>query len=342
MSNQIDTHFHALPPAYMEAVEAAGGDPSGFPSPEWQVLDSNCRSLHPADASFSAILSVSAPGVSIAGPGEAGRKLVRTLNDYLADQIKSPSSQNRLGFFGALPDWQDIQGTIEELDFLFEQQRLCFGVMVFTSYGGKLLGNQDFRPIWQRLQAYKALVFLHPTVLDVTPKLIASALPQPVLDYPLATTRTAVDLVMSGTLHTCPDVDVILSHAGGALPFLANRIEGCLQIPSVRGLIPVDYATAKADFARFYYDTALSTSPTQLNGLLDFADPSHILFGSDFPYCPESVIKAESRSYEEFVATSPRGSMIAPEALTRNAMALLRKHTQRRDLDWDFRVQKSS
>ncbi|GJC86117.1 6-methylsalicylic acid decarboxylase [Colletotrichum liriopes] len=328
MSNQVDTHIHAIPPAYAEALEAAGGDPSGFSSPEWS-LGATMRVMNNIGTST---------GVSITGPGEAGRKLARTLNDYLADQTKSPSTQNRLGFFGALPDWQDIQGTIEELDFLFGQQKLCFGVTVFTSYGGKLLGNQDFRPIWQRLQAYKALVFLHPTVLDVTPKFIASALPQPVLDYPLATTRTAVDLVLSGALHACPNVDIILSHAGGALPFVASRVEGCLQIPPVSGLMSIDYATAKADFARFYYDTALSTSPAQLNGLLDFADPSHILFGSDLPYCPESMIEASSRPYRTFVATNPRGSRIAPEALKRNAIALLRKHVQGRDLDWNFKV----
>lgn len=34
---RVDTHIHALPPGYIEAVEAAGGDPSGFPTPEWSV-----------------------------------------------------------------------------------------------------------------------------------------------------------------------------------------------------------------------------------------------------------------------------------------------------------------
>lgn len=35
MSNHIDVHFHALPPAYKAAVKAHGGDPSGFPEPDW-------------------------------------------------------------------------------------------------------------------------------------------------------------------------------------------------------------------------------------------------------------------------------------------------------------------
>lgn len=35
MAGHIDVHFHALPPAYKAALSAHGGDPSGFPEPEW-------------------------------------------------------------------------------------------------------------------------------------------------------------------------------------------------------------------------------------------------------------------------------------------------------------------
>lgn len=48
------------------------------------------------------------------------------------------------------------------------------------------------------------------------------------MDYPLATTRTAVDLVITKTLATHLNVKIILSHAGGTLPFLAERVLGLL------------------------------------------------------------------------------------------------------------------
>lgn len=35
MAGHIDVHFHALPPAYKAALSAHGGDPSGFPEPDW-------------------------------------------------------------------------------------------------------------------------------------------------------------------------------------------------------------------------------------------------------------------------------------------------------------------
>ncbi len=275
------------------------------------------------------ILSLSTPGVPIAGTGATARALARELNDYFAAATTSAAHSSRLGFFGVLPDWQDINGTLAELDYLYTQQKLCSGVTAYTTYGDKLLGDAAFAPIWARLQQYKALVFLHPGVLAVEPKFVGSGLlPQPIVDYPIATTRAAVDLVVTQTLRRCPDVDVILSHAGGALPFLAERAIGSLAVPEIAARLSggFDMAAARSDFARFYYDIALSTSDAQLHGLLDFADPERILFGSDFPYAPQFAINALMARYAAFVAKDPRGDKVAPEKLRANSLKVLRKH----------------
>lgn len=42
-------------------------------------------------------------------------------------------------------------------------------------------------------------------------------------------------------------------------------------------------------FRLFYFDVALSTSPTALYGLLQLTTPDKILYGSDFPYAPLPV-----------------------------------------------------
>ncbi|KAH6894648.1 hypothetical protein B0T10DRAFT_527370 [Thelonectria olida] len=324
--DRIDTHFHSLPPAYLDALAAAGGDPSGYPTPSWS-LDEAVKSMKSIGTSLG-ILSVSSPGVPIAGTGEAARKLARTLNENLGGYATSRNRKANIGFFGALPDLQDVNGTLAELDFLYKEQKLCVGVTIFTSYGGKLLGDAEFAPIWAKLQYYKALVFLHPSVLDVTPHLIGPAIPQPIVDYPLATTRAAVDLVMTGTFRACPDIDIILSHAGGTVPFVGSRAINALAISSVASLAKVNIIQAKKDFSRFYYDIALSTSAAQLDGLLDFASSDHILFGSDFPYAPQYAIDAVVLAYSKYVSTNSRGSKVAPENLRRNSLKLLKKHSQ--------------
>lgn len=187
--------------------------------------------------------------------------------------------------------------------------------------------------MWQKLQDYGALVFLHPTSSDFSPRFIGGFLPQPIVDYPLATTRAAVDLVFTGTLRSCPDVDIILSHAGGTLPFIGMRALAAMAFPPIAAQAGVTEKEAVADFARFYYDTALSTSAAQLGGLMEFigsvgGDMSHVLFGSDFPYAPSRMIKAVLQGYHEFLASGrPKAEVLRPEKLRANGIALLEKHS---------------
>lgn len=194
-------------------------------------------------------------------------------------------------------------------------------------------GHESFKPIWAKLQAYGALVFLHPTSSDFQPRFIGGFLPQPIVDYPLATTRAAVDLVFTGTLRSCPDVDIILSHAGGTLPFIGTRAMSALAFPPIAAQAGVTEKEAVADFAKFYYDTALSTSAAQLSGLVEFigsvgGDMSHVLFGSDFPYAPSRMIKAVLQGYHEFLASGrPKVGVLRPEKLRANGIALLEKHS---------------
>lgn len=278
---------------------------------------------------------MSAPGVPITGAGEEGRKLARELNMYLGDlssRTEGPFA-GKFGFFGVLPDWDDVEGTCAEIDFLFAEQRLCSGVSIFTTYaaGAKLPGHSDFRPIWARLQRHGALVHMHPTNVETKARFIGGFLPQPIVDFPQDTTRAAVDLVVTGTLRASPDVDVVLSHAGGTLPYVAARALGALTIPPIAARAAVTAEQAAEDMARFYYDIALSPSALQLDALLSFVqDKSRILYGSDFPYAPLPQIMRVRAVYEEFLGSSPKAEALRPEALRQNALALLNRHSQGR------------
>jgi 6-methylsalicylate decarboxylase len=325
-SGAIDMHVHALPPAYIEAVNAAGGDPSGFPTPSWSP-EFAISEMDELGIAFG-VLSLSTPGVPIAGTGQAGRKLARTLNTNLANYSTHPAYAGRFGFFGALPDWRDIDGTIAEIEYLYQNHpSSCLGVGVYTSYGGMTPGNDTFRPIWAALQKHKSLVFLHPGVLDVVPLLLGHGFPQPTLEYPLATTRAAVDLVISGTFRAHPDIDIILPHAGGTLPFIADRVLLGIASPGTQGTSNVTADEAAQDLQRFYLDLAFVTSPAQYDGILDFTSPDKILFGTDSPYRPESGVGDMIRNYETFVRTNVRGSLMAPDVLRCNSLELLAKHS---------------
>lgn len=53
-SGHIDTHFHALPPAYIDALTTAGGDPSGYPTPAW-TLEAAVKSMNLIDTSLGIV-----------------------------------------------------------------------------------------------------------------------------------------------------------------------------------------------------------------------------------------------------------------------------------------------
>ena len=100
-------------------------------------------------------------------------------------------------------------------------------------------------------------------------------------DFLLDTTRAAYLLVRGGIVRRYPGIRVILSHAGGFVPYASHRM--AVAIAGETGRSPLDVLD---DFRSFYFDTALSSSPAALPTLLAFARPGHILFGSDWPFAP--------------------------------------------------------
>ncbi|WP_269436029.1 amidohydrolase family protein [Mycolicibacterium baixiangningiae] len=186
----------------------------------------------------------------------------------------------RFGNFATLP-LPDVYGAVSEARFALEELN-ADGVVLLSNYDGVYLGDSQFAPLWSALNEHSAVVFIHPghPLIPTLPDV-----PGPLVDYPYDSTRTAVHMVFNGVLDDYPRLKVILSHAGGFLPYAVTRF--CLlqsgldqQGPSAESL--------EATFKRFYFDTALSSSAYALPSFLAFADPALILYGSDFPYAQRS------------------------------------------------------
>lgn len=172
----------------------------------------------------TAILSATAPGACIL-EGQASFDLARRLNEYGAELVaKEPQ---KFGFFASLPSLIDTEAALAEIAYSLDVLH-ADGVTIFTSYGNNhtYLGHPSLEPIWAELNRRKAVVFVHPThPVDTTP--VNSKLPQPALDYPHETTRSAMDMILMGTRAKYPDCKVILSHAGGTLPYLRGWRRQC-------------------------------------------------------------------------------------------------------------------
>jgi predicted TIM-barrel fold metal-dependent hydrolase len=100
-------------------------------------------------------------------------------------------------------------------------------------------------------------------------------------------------MLITGTLHRYSKIKWILAHAGGVLPYLAWRLSLMSAFPEKLVNMPLGVMHY---LKKLYYDTALSTSPYAMNGLVSMSPASHILFGSDWPFCttPGAILQASA------------------------------------------------
>lgn len=245
---------------------------------------------------------MTAPGACIEKEVSAQLSLAREANNAAA-AIRN-EDPGAYGFFGSIPDpILDMSNALSEVARALDELK-ADGIVLFTRYSSDnhYLGHADFQPLWQELNRRKAVVFIHP-IHAVDTNLVNKHLPQPMVDYPHETGRTAMDLILSGTLrNSAADCKIILSHAGGTLPWLINRPASMLEYtPFGDGRTYQDYVD---DAKLFYFDTALSGVPLMLNLLFEFAKPDHILFGSDFPNAPKQGIRLLTKMTDEYNMSS--------------------------------------
>lgn len=277
---RIDVHQHFLPPVYAEALNRAGlrTVDGGMPVPAW----SEAAALEMMDRQGieTAMVSLSSPSAHFLPLAERPG-LVRDINEAGAALVRS--HPGRFGFFATLP-MPDLAAALAEIAHAFDVLGVD-GVILETNVDGHYLGAELFAPVFAELNRRKATVFLHPTS-PACFEAVALGRPAPLLEFPLDTTRTVTDLIYNRTLQTCPDLKVIVPHAGGALPSLAARIAAFANLPFINPR-PVSEQEAFEALQGLYYDVALSGHPVSLAVLRALAPLDHILFGSDWPFTPE-------------------------------------------------------
>ncbi len=291
-AHRIDVHQHVVPPFYAKALPSHGGDPSGTVTPQWST--ENAIAFMDSQEIATGILSLTAPSV-VRWYKTQRREMARRVNEYTANLVAM--HPDRFGHFATLP-LPEVDGALREIEYVFDTLH-ADGVILLANYSGKYLGDPAFEAIWAELDRRQAVVFVHP---GQPPLSTAAGVAGPLVDYPFDTTRTAAQLVLNGIMDRYPRARVILAHAGGFLPYASHRIAELARVfrPEV-----ADATSILATMQRFYFDTALSSSPAALPSLNAFAASDRILFGSDFPYAPASVAEtfvAKLDAYEELTA----------------------------------------
>jgi predicted TIM-barrel fold metal-dependent hydrolase len=273
---RIDVHQHLVPPTWRRYLAEHNLDSGGAAIPEWTA--GGAIDMMDAQGIATGVLSVTAPGVHLGDPARA-QALARSVNEFGAELVKD--NPDRIGSFASIP-LPDLDAALEETEYALDVLG-ADGLVLMSNAHGRYLGHPTFEPLWAELDRRKAVVFVHPAQ-PALPNLDGT--PASLVDYVFDTTRAAVNLVLNGVMRRYPGVKVILSHGGGFVPYAAYRfstLTSMLFDPSRDGQEII------RDLKRFYFDTALAAGPGTLPALLAFAEPGHVLYGSDWPFAPEQV-----------------------------------------------------
>lgn len=296
MTGRIDIHHHALSADVVELMREQG---LAVPAQLWQpqaTLD-----MMDATGIEASVVSNIVP-CDVLGDAAKAQRLARRVNEAAAEVVREHPS--RFGFLALLP-LPHVDRALEETEYALDVLG-ADGVAVLPHGGERYLGAAEFDPLFAELNRRRAAVLVHPMDLPggATPDV-----PPVFADYLLDTTRAAINLITSGTLERHPDMAVVLSHAGGFLPYAASRIGTAAAL-----MAGVDEATVRKGIRHFHYDLALSV-PSALPCLLDAADSGRILYGTDWSGVPASVVEQSTRALDEAVDDSTRRAINRDNAL---------------------------
>ena len=305
----IDVHHHFSPPVYAEvsAQKKVLPKPMVGWSPEKTIDDMDKAGVS------TALNSIVTPGVWF-GDAEQARHLARTSNEYAAKLTSD--HPGRFGSFATVT-LPDIDGSLRELEYALDVLK-ADGIMLFTSYQDKWLGDPFFAPLFEELERRQAVVFVHPTTnaccVNLLPGVSAAE-----IEYGTDTTRAIVRMVLSGSAKRYSKMRMIFSHGGGTMPYLIGRFVNRVSRTQDDSREQHDF---QAEVGRFYYDTAQTFHPVPMTALKHVVPVSQILFGTDYPY----------RSSLESTSGLTASHAFSPEELelvkSRNAADLLPKLRQ--------------
>jgi predicted TIM-barrel fold metal-dependent hydrolase len=303
--SRIDTHHHMIPPDYAKALRAADiGAAGGREMPEWSP-EGSLQTMAELDVA-AAVLSVSTPATTFLPAASDAAALARDINDYAAEVVAS--HRERFGFFATVPMPHidaAVAETVRALDDLNAD-----GVVLLANHAGVYLGEEGQDELFAALDSRSAVTFVHPAELTGP---TVPGIPPFAIDFLLDTTRAAYLLVRNGIRQRYPNIEFILSHAGGFVPYASHRM--AMAVTAETGRNPADVIE---ELSSFYFDTALSSTAAALPTLLAFAKPGHITFGSDWPFAPLIASQYFAAGLENYpgINTDTRAAIDRTNALT--------------------------
>ncbi|MBM6759578.1 amidohydrolase family protein [Bacteroides mediterraneensis] len=313
-AQMVDVHSHIILPEYREVLKAHGAElEETFPLPEWNVE----RHIAFMDSAGirTAVLTMPAPQPYYGDAGESAA-CIRRVNEVSAEMKQR--YPERFKFCASLP-LPDVEAAIWEAVYALDTLG-ADGVKLATNSRGQYLGDEALDPLMEILNERHAVVILHPHRPTPYPKEIIATTPLAMYEYPAETTRAVVNMLARNVLVRYPNLKVVVPHCGSFLPLALPRMKSILPAMVKQGYMqPIDW---EGNLSRLYFDLAGNPTMEILRSLLTLTTPDHILYGSDYPYLPDAVLKANLQRLKQTLASDKELAGYADLFLWKNADGL--------------------
>jgi aminocarboxymuconate-semialdehyde decarboxylase len=161
------------------------------------------------------------------------------------------------------------------------------GAIVASNVEGINLGEVPLDAFWDKAQALEVPILIHPVMSTPAPRAARFALAQ-IVQYPFDTTLGVGSLLFSGVLDRFPGLTLVLSHGGGAFPYLMGRFD---IMHARMDRIAQGDAAAKppSAYARLMAYDSIVHAPKPLRFLADSVGLDRVVLGTDYSFPPADL-----------------------------------------------------
>ncbi len=291
----IDMHAHMTPERYKAGVATSGS---------WMGLDGRVGELHHgrfAQPLEQRLAEMDEYGVDIQlitpsigfyqydNDPDTTLRIHRECNQDIYDVVTE--HPDRFLGMGMVP-MQDVPKAIEEMERIIGDLGLK-GIILNDPVAGVTYDDPRFRPFFEAAEAAGALLFFHQGGATITTGRNARyKLPNAIGNLTERTLLYAT-LVFGGVLDDFPDLNLLLAHGGGYVPY------GIARLDKVAGALPGDFdgemrppfgpddgfaqERPPSDYLdRFFYDCCTYSGPV-LRFLVDTVGVDRVVLGTDYP-----------------------------------------------------------
>jgi aminocarboxymuconate-semialdehyde decarboxylase len=204
------------------------------------------------------------------------------LNESLAEWCSENSG--RFAWIGSVP-LVDAEAATKELARAVKLG--ACGIIISSNVENINIGELSLDPFWREAEALAVPILIHPVMVGSAPRAAKFSLTQ-VVQYTFDTTLGVGSLLMSGVLDRFPKLNLVISHGGGAFPYLAGRFDIMHRRMdrAAQGDVAVKPPSAYA--TQMTYDSIVH-APKALRFLIDMVGIDNVVLGTDYSFPPADM-----------------------------------------------------